>query len=259
MVRNFLNTATEAAKEAGKLLLDLYGTTTRKFKRDQSVVTEADFEADKLITSIILDKFPSHSIFSEESGETIKDSDFLWIIDPLDGSTNFSVCNPFFAVSIGLLYKRQPMIGVVYSPIQKELFVAKKNEGAYLNDNLINVDMKATLEKSFLSFCNGRDSTSRKTMIQIYNRIKMKNNVIRHVGAPSLQLSYVASGRFGVFIMPGINSYDIAAGALIVQEANGTVTDFQNNPFTIDSSNILASSPSIHQTLSKILSQISDQ
>ena len=87
----------------------------------------------------------------------------------------------------------------------------------------------------------------------------MKNNVVRHVGAPSLQLSYVASGRFGVFIMPGINPYDIVAGALIVQEANGTVTDFQNNPFTIDSSNILASSPSLHQTLSKILSQISDQ
>jgi myo-inositol-1(or 4)-monophosphatase len=146
----------------------------------------------------------------------------------------------------------------VYSPIQNELFVAKKNEGAYMNDNLINVDMKATLEESFLSFCNGRDTRSRKTMIDIYTRLKMKNNVLRHVGAPSLQLSYVASGRFGVFLMPGINPYDIAAGALIVQEANGTVTDFQNNPFTIDSSNVLASSPSIHQTLLKILSQISD-
>ncbi|MFX0171257.1 MAG: inositol monophosphatase family protein [Candidatus Hodarchaeota archaeon] len=259
MTRNFLNTATEAAKEAGKLLLDYYGTTTKSFKHDQSVLTEADLKADKLITSIILDKFPSHSIISEESGCTIKESEFLWIIDPLDGSTNFSVCNPFFAVSIGLLYKRQPLIGVVYSPIQNELFVTKKNKGAYLNDNLINVDIKATLEKSFISFCNGRDSTSRKKIIQIYKRIKMKNNVIRHLGAPSLQLSYVASGRFGVFIMPGINSYDIVAGALIVQEANGTVTDFHNNPFTLDSSNILASSPSIHQKLSRILSQILDQ
>ncbi|MFX0014503.1 MAG: inositol monophosphatase family protein [Promethearchaeota archaeon] len=258
MSDNFLSTATEAATEAGKLLLDHYGTTTRKFKRDRSVVTEADLKADKLIRSIILDKFPSHSILSEESSETIKDRDFLWVIDPLDGSTNYSVCNPFFAVSIGLLCKRQPLIGVVYFPIQNELFVAKKNEGAYLNNDLINVDMKATLEKSFLSFCNGRDSTSRKTMIQIYNKIKMKNNVLRHVGAPSLQLSYVASGRFGVFIMPGINSYDIVAGALIVQEANGKVTDFQNNPFTIDSPNILASAPSMHQTLLKILGQIQD-
>ena len=138
MTSNLLNTATEAAKKAGKLLIDLYGTTTqKKFKHDQSVVTEADLKADTLIKSVISDRFPSHSIFSEESGETIKNSDYLWIIDPLDGSTNFSVYNPFFAVSIGLLYKRQPLIGVVYSPFQNELFVAKRNEGAYLNDNLI--------------------------------------------------------------------------------------------------------------------------
>lgn len=95
-------------------------------------------------------------------------------------------------------------------------------------------------------------------MIQIYNQLKMKNNVVRHVGTPSLQLCYVAVGCFGIFIIPRINSYDTVAGALIVQEENDIVTDFQNNPFTLDSSNVLASSPSLHQTLSKILSQISD-
>ena len=95
-------------------------------------------------------------------------------------------------------------------------------------------------------------------MIQIYNQLKMKNNFERHVGTPSLHLCYVAAGYFGVFIIPEINFYDTVAGALIVQEANGIVTDFQNNPFTSDSSIVLASSPSLHQTLSKILCQISD-
>ncbi|MFX0184399.1 MAG: inositol monophosphatase family protein [Candidatus Hodarchaeota archaeon] len=256
MKNQFLNVALKAVKKAGDILLESYGKTWKTLKSDQSVVTEADLKADFLIKSIIEEKFPNHSILSEESGETPKVSDYLWVIDPLDGSTNFSVQNQFFAVSIALLNKQQPLIGVVYSPFQNEIFVAKRNEGAYLNNKLITVDKDSTLEESFIAFCNGRERHSREQMIKIYSELKIKNNVIRQVGAASLELCYVASGRFGAFLMPGINSWDIAAGALIVEEAKGKVTDFHNNPFSIDSNNVLASSPSLHARLLSIINQI---
>ncbi|MFX0174349.1 MAG: inositol monophosphatase family protein [Candidatus Hodarchaeota archaeon] len=256
MNNQFLDVAIKAAKAAGEVLLDSYGKTKITLKSDQSIVTEADLKADSLIKNIIEKQFPNHSILSEESGKIIKLSDYLWVIDPLDGSTNFSVQNPFFAVSIALLNKQQPLIGVVYSPFQKELFVAKRNEGAFLNTNLINVDRNSTLEESFIAFCNGRERHSRELMIKIYTKLKMRNNVIRQVGAASLELCYVASGRFGAFLMPGINSWDIAAGALIVQEAKGIVTDFHDNEFSIDSNNVLASNPSLHANLLRILAQV---
>jgi myo-inositol-1(or 4)-monophosphatase len=251
-----LDVAIKAVKTAGEALLDIYGKTTKSFKSDQSVVTEADLKADSLIKNIIENKFPNHSILSEESGKTIKTSDYLWVIDPLDGSTNFSVQNPFFAVSIALINNQQPLMGVVYSPIRNELFLAKRNEGAFLNTNLINVEKNSTLEKSFIAFCNGRDRYTRELMIKIYSKLKMKNNVVRQVGAASLELCYVASGRFGAFLMPGINSWDIIAGALIVQEAKGIVTDFHNNEFSIDSNNVLASSSSLHARLLRIIGKV---
>ena len=255
MEQNFLDIAIEASQKAGKLLLDLFGSKTEKtFKFDRSIVTEADLKADALITNIIKENFPNHSLLSEESGEMSKSSDYLWVIDPLDGSTNFSVHNPFFAVSIGLLEKYKPLLGVVYSPVQDELFVATRNEGAKLNGRTITVNKEGVFETSFLAFCNGRDQHSRDQMIRIYGELKKKNNIVRQVGAASLELCYVAAGRFGSFIMPGINPWDVMAGALIVNEANGLTTDFKNNPFNIKSLNLIASSSStIHELLLQII------
>lgn len=251
MEKSFLDIAIEAAKKAGELLLELFNTKTEiTFKSDRSIVTKADLKADALITNLIEDVFPHHSILSEESGEKSKDLEYLWVIDPLDGSTNFSVHNPFFAVSIGLLYKYKPLLGVVYSPVQDELFVATRNSGAKLNNQTITVNKDAVFETSFLAYCNGRDQHSREEMIKIYGELKKQNNMFRQVGAASLELCYVAAGRFGSFIMPGINPWDVMAGALIVNEANGLTTDFENNPFNMKSLNIIASSSlSFHELL----------
>ncbi|MHA2203517.1 MAG: inositol monophosphatase family protein [Candidatus Hodarchaeales archaeon] len=250
MKSEFLNIAIEASRMAGKLILDLFHRDLEiVFKSDQSIVTDADLKADSLIKSIINKNFPSHDILSEESGRENHSSDYLWVIDPLDGSSNFSVRNPFFAVSIGLLREDRPLLGVVYSPFQDELFYAESNNGAYLNEEIISVDEKATLESSFIAFCNGRDLKSRKQIIKIYRELKLRNNRFRQIGAAALELCYVAAGRFGAFIMPGLNSWDVFAGALIVIEANGITTDFKNNSFNLASSNIIASSPSIHPIL----------
>ncbi len=254
MTNNFLKIATEAAKKAGKLLLELFKSKTEvTFKTDRSIVTEADLKADSLIKSLIESNFPQHSILSEESGRKNESSDYLWVIDPLDGSSNFTVRNPFFAVSIGLIHKNRPLIGVVYSPFQDELFFAESNKGAYLNKQIISVDKNATLDSSFLAFCNGRDLHSRDQIIKIYKELKVRNNRFRQIGAAALELCYVASGRFGAFVMPGVNAWDVIAGALIVKEADGIVTDFDNNPFRLRSSSIIASSPSIHESLFTII------
>lgn len=257
MTKEFLDLAIDACLKAGNFLLEFfYKKTEVQYKLDNSIVTEADLKADSLIKALIEDNFPQHSILSEESGRKKQSSDYLWIIDPLDGSTNYSVLNPFFAVSIGLLYKQQPLLGVVYSPFQDELFVAETNRGAYLNNKIITVDKNATLEKSFLAFNNGRDSKSRERMVKIYKKLKIKNNVVRQVGAAALELCYVASGRFGAFVMPGLNSWDVAAGALIVREANGITTDFENNPFNLTSSDIIACSSSIHESLLQLIEKV---
>ena len=256
MTSHFLDIAIEAAKKAGKLLLELFNSKTDvTYKNDSSIVTEADLQADYLIIKLIESSFPQHSIISEESGRKDKVSDYLWVIDPLDGSTNFFVKNPFFAVSIGLIYKQQPLLGVIYSPFLDELFFAESNRGAYLNEQVISVNKNVTLESSFLAFCNGRDLHSRKQIVKIYRELKFRNNRVRQLGAAALELCYVASGRFGAFIMPSINVWDIIAGALIVKEASGIVTDFKNNPFNLTSSDIIASSPLIHNSLLKIISE----
>ncbi|MFX1286017.1 MAG: inositol monophosphatase family protein [Promethearchaeota archaeon] len=257
MENNFLDIAIEASQKAGKLLLDLFTKEFEiSFKDDQSVVTEADLKAESLIISHIKDNFSHHSILSEESGKENQKSDYLWIIDPLDGSTNFSVRNPFFAVSIGLVHKNNPLLGVVYSPIQDELFIAENNKGAYLNGQEITINKSLTLEKSFLAFCNGRDLDSKKQIVRIYRELKFINNKVRQVGAAALELCYVAAGRFGAFIMTGVNAWDVIAGALIVKEAKGITTDFENNPFNVTSSSLIATSPSMHEVLLKIIKKI---
>jgi myo-inositol-1(or 4)-monophosphatase len=253
MRKNYLKVAIKAAKEAGAKLLKYYGNITYKIKNDRSVVTEADLKSDILIKQIIKSNFPNHSILSEESGMVDHNSDFLWIIDPLDGSTNFLVHNPFYCVSIGLLQKNHPIIGVVYSPIQDELFHAEIKHGAYLNGNAIEINRKVSLDSSFISFGNARDQYNRKKIIQIYKNIKIRNNFVRQVGAVALELCYVATGRFGAFLMPGINSWDILTGALIVNEAHGITTDFKGKLFNFHSTDILAAPSPIHKSLLEII------
>ncbi|MFX1516137.1 MAG: inositol monophosphatase family protein [Promethearchaeota archaeon] len=254
MISEFIDIAIESAQRAGKLILNLFHKDIEiTTKLDRSILTEADLKADTLIKTIIQDYFPDHDILSEESGRENNPSDYLWVIDPLDGSTNFSVHNPFFAVSISLLHKDKPLIGVVYSPYQDELFTAEANRGAYLNNHPITVDENGTLEELFLAYANGRDINSRKKMVEVFGKLKLLNNKVRQVGAASLELCYVASGRFGAFLMPGLNAWDVFAGVLIVKEAGGVVTDFQNKPLILTSSDIIACSPSIHPILLDII------
>jgi len=250
-----LGVAIEAAKKAGKLLMRYYGKTSVRYKADGSVETEADIRSEKKIISILQKDFPYYSFLGEESGYSGKKSDYVWVIDPLDGTTNYMMMNPFFGVSIALVYRAEPILGVVSYPHEEEIFFAQKGKGAFLNDRKIHVSDEQKMKNSILTFAHGLDRNSVVKMTRIFGELKLITNKVRQIGAPSLQLCYVACGRTESFLMVGVNPYDVAAGAIIVKEANGYVTDFSGKTFSVNSKDILASNRRMHKEILQLLKE----
>jgi len=253
--KSYIQVAREAAKGAGQILLKYYGNTTVSHKPDLSLVTEADIASDNFIRKELTLHFPDHSIISEESEELIQNSisSYTWVIDPLDGTNNFSVKHPFFTVSIGLIKNQEPVLGVVYFPIQNELYYAQKGKGAFLNNNKLICSSSKQLEDVLIAVGNGSDLASREKIVKLYSRLKIKNMIIRHTGAAALELCYVATGRFGAFFMAGLKPWDVIAGSLIVKEAGGIVTDLYGNPYRWNSSTLVAAPNSLYNRLINII------
>ncbi len=252
----FVSVAKDAAKKAGKLIMKYYGSKIIKnYKEDKSIVTDADLESEKIILDLIKKEFPDHAILSEESGyRGLEDAEYLWCVDPLDGTTNFSMRNPFFNVSIALLRNKNPIMGVVYYPPQDEIFHAELGRGAYLNGKPIKVSTRDSMKASILTFCNSRDQEARIRVGKIYAELKLTNNYVRQIGSAALELCMVASGRVESFFMIGVRAWDVAAGWMMVKEAGGKTTDFDGNPFTIDSKNLLATNGTkIHEDLLEVI------
>lgn len=250
--------AIKAAKAAGKIIKSNYNKAQQlSFKNGGDRVTNVDVLAEKVILRILKKAFPAHSFYSEEAGKDRKVGDFVWIIDPLDGTTNYSIHNPFFNTAIALVYKNEPIIGVVYNPIQNELFYAEKGKKAYMNEKPIHVSQRKELQKSVIGFCNGRETTVMiKRAIRFYRKLKVQaSNSTRQFGSSALELCYVAAGRIEAFETSDLNAYDVAAGAIIVKEAGGKVTDFRGKPFTVASRDLLASNGVVHKRLLTILNR----
>lgn len=253
---NELETAISAIKEAGRIVMEYYGKATVSYKPDRSLVTEADTESERAIKDILLGEFPDYPILGEETGRTGKESEYLWIVDPLDGTTNYTFRNPFFDISVALTHKSDPILGVVLYPPQDELYHAEKGIGAYLNNTKIVVSGTKEIDKSVVTFCHGRDQGSVKRMISAFAKLKVINNKVRQLGAAALELCYVACGRVDAFFMTGMNPWDVAAGTVILREAGGKVTDFRGNNFSMNSQDILGSNIRLHEDLLKILRHI---
>lgn len=249
-----LDVAVRAALEAGELLLKKYGRVRVRYKADRSIVTAADVESERRIRSIIKMDFRDDAYLGEEMGLKKGSTGRTWVIDPLDGSTNFCIGNPFFAVSIALVESDEPILGIVDYPCQKELFYAQKGSGAHLNENGLRVSDTRTLEHSTLTFCHGSDPASVRRISRIFRRLKEATSRTRQMGAASLELSFTACGRVDAFIMVGVNSWDVAAGVLMVKEAGGRVTDLSGGKFTLSSTSLLASNGRIHRSLLELLS-----
>ena len=252
-------TAIKAAKEAGKIILHYYSKNVNAMSKENTynLVTEADIAAENKIISIIKNKFPAHSLLTEESGEEIHNSDYCWVIDPLDGTNNFYHKFPMFCVSIALYKKGKPLIGVVFDPLKNEFFCAEKNEGAYLNNKKIKVSNANTLKKSLLAlgFYYERGLLMRKSLGQMKKFFYENVHGIRRTGSAALDLCYTACGRFDGYWELKLNPWDYAAGSLILTEAGGRITDVQGKRYHLMMGNVAASNGKIHKYMIRILNQ----
>ena len=254
-----LNTAVKAARKAGSIItrasFDLDKLTIRR-KQQNDFVSEVDHAAEEAIISVLKEAYPDHGFLGEESGYTKKDAEYLWVIDPLDGTTNFLHGNPQYCVSIALLHKGALNQAVVFDPNRSELFTASKGAGAFLNDRRIRVSKTDKIEDALL----GTGFPFREVE-RLDEYLKMLENAmktcsgVRRPGAAALDLAWVACGRLDGFWERGLSSWDMAAGALMIREAGGLVGDFSGEDKYLDSGRIVAANAKLFAALLRLLNQ----
>lgn len=251
-----LTTAVKAARRASAIItrasLDIDALTVQN-KQHNDFVTEVDRAAEAAIIGVLLDAYPTHAILAEESGRQ-GDSEYQWIIDPLDGTTNFLHGFPQYCISIALVHKGQLDQAVIYDPNRNDLFVASRGKGAYLNDRRLRVSKRLKLAEALIG--TGfpyRDFSHLDTYMAMLRDMLQKTSGVRRPGSAALDLAYVAAGHLDGFWEIGLSKWDIAAGCLLVKEAGGLVGDFQGDDSYIDSGNIVAGNPKIFAQLLQTL------
>jgi len=252
-----LNIAVKAARQAGDIInfaaRDL-GQLTIHNKSKNDFVSEVDQAAEQAIIETLKDAYPDHGFLGEEGGDVNKDADDIWIIDPLDGTTNFLHSFPAYCVSIALQQKGKLTQAVIYDPVRNDLFTATKGRGAFLNDKRIRVAQRIKLQDALIS--TGfpfRDFSYLDTYMPMLTDM-MKNTVgIRRPGSAALDLAYVAAGFSDGFFELNLSAWDIAAGALLVQEAGGIVTDFDGEEHWLTSGNIVAANPRVFAQMLQVI------
>lgn len=257
MGNELLETAVEAARKAGEILvqrLDAHRDIAVKGLRD--LVTDADLAAEEAILELITRRFPQHSIYSEESPFREGSSPCIWLIDPLDGTTNYSHRFPCFATSIALLEGNDVILGVVYEPLGKRLFTAQKGNGAYLNGHPLRVSSISQPLRSLIGMDWPRSQDMRKRVLEVLSKLALEVGTIRVMGAASLGFCFVAAGWLEAYFHPSLKPWDAAAGVLLVQEAGGEVTDFRGNQWDTAEKGAVASNGLFHRELVKHLSRL---
>ena len=251
-----LNFAIETARDAGQLLLEKFdrGIAIHK-KGDIDLVTAADLASEALIIERIKSYYPRHSILAEESGEAVVDgnSTWKWIIDPLDGTTNFAHGYPCFCVTLALEHEGEIVIGVTFDPTRNELFAAEKQRGASLNNKPIRVSACEELSESLIVTGFPYDFKRREDFARHLTQFLIHSRGVRRDGSAAIDLAYVACGRFDGMWEEGLNPWDMAAGILLVEEAGGQVSGYDNSKFSIYSPPMVASNGLIHSQMLDVL------
>ena len=252
-----LKTTLIKAAEAGAKQIKHYfnGVFSISHKEGMNnLVTEADHAAEKAIIDVIRQEYPDHFILSEETGELKTESEFKWIIDPIDGTVNFSNGIPLCCVSIALEKNGEILLGCVYNPLMDEFYFAQQGMGAFLNDKKITVSSKNEVIKSclvtgfpytYLDAPNGP--------LQVFEKLVRRGVPVRRLGSAAIDLCWVAAGRFDGFYEHNLQAWDSAAGFLMVEEAGGKVTDFKGNPYSPYQPHLLATNGNIHDELRSII------
>lgn len=248
-----LNIAIEGALKSGHLLLEWYGKLEhiqhKQYEGD--LVTEADIASEKALVTFFKEQTPTFGILGEESGQYQVEAPWQWVVDPLDGTTNFAHKHPMFCVSIALVYQGKPQLGVIYSPIHRELYHAKLGEGAFLNDQPLKVSSTDALQNSLLGSGFPYDrKINPDNNYRAFCHLTQLTQGVRRAGSAALDLAYVAAGRLDGYWERGLKPWDLAAGFLLVKEAGGVVSDYYGKALeTICDERVVTSNGHIHQEL----------
>lgn len=257
----FKKVAVEAAREAGALALELSEHKINyQSKGMYDILAEADTKSESLIIKKIKENFPEHSILSEESGEQDGNTQFLWVIDPVDGTINYERHINEYCVSIALEQNGELVLGVIYQVATGKLFVAVIGEGTYLNDKKIDVSEEKELINTLFATENSSKTDVRREDFEILFKIREKVRGVRIFGSGALHLAAVAEGHIDFYYKTRFNYWDIAAGTVLIREAGGKVTDFEGNELTRNSKNIVVSNNILHSQVLELLHSVySDQ
>ncbi|MDO8520026.1 MAG: inositol monophosphatase family protein [Deltaproteobacteria bacterium] len=253
----FLQIAVEAAQLAGKIQMEELGKRHQiEFKGEIDLVTEVDRACEKLIVEKIQKVYPDHDFLAEEGGGTRRHSDYKWVIDPLDGTINYAHGYPLFCTSIALEHKGEIIAGAIYEPNRDEMFTAEKDCGSFLNGKKIEVSKTAELIRSLLvtGFAYNLKKT-RRNNFTLFKNVLLAAQAVRRDGVAAVDLCYVACGRYDAFWEMNLFPWDVAAGALILSEAGGRLSDFSGNPFSIYDKEICASNGALHDQLTGVLTK----
>ncbi len=250
-----LTFAIDIALQAGALLNRYFNETLiiKQKSSERDLVTQADIASEKLIVTAIREAFPSHAILAEEQGQ-IGASEYIWLVDPLDGTTNFTHRYPVFSVVLALYHQGKILLAVTYDPIRNELFTAEKGRGSWLNDAPISVANNVTLQAAIVATGFPYDrATNPKNNMAEFCRVMPRVQGIRRGGSAALDMAYVACGRLDGYWEFHLNAWDFAGGVLLVEEAGGVVTNCDGTPWHLESRSVIAGNALIHNALAAMI------
>lgn len=260
MSLHLVQIAKKLAHDAGQLALTYQekGFKTEQKGSPLNLVTDADKACEALIIKTIKSNFPDHTIISEESGTSEGESDYKWIIDPIDGTTNFAHGFPIFAISIAVIKAGKPIIGIVEIPYLRETFWAQEGSGAFLNEKQIEVSATKNIDESLLAtgFPYDRNSERFKMAMRLHEKLYQPSHGIRRMGSAAIDLCYVAAGRYDGFFEYGLQPWDIAAGKIILEEAGGMVTNMDGSKLDPKKEAILATNGRLHPEMLRVIKEL---
>lgn len=256
-MREFLQAAEDAARQAGQILRSWSSRFTVREKSRSNLVTEADFASQQAIAELLKSRFPQHGLLGEEDlGHDHAATDYRWIIDPLDGTTNYVHGFPYYAVSIGLEHQGEMIAGVIFDPVRDELFMAAKGQGATLNRRKLKCSDVAALDQALVIASLPVATSTSDLAVRRFLDVLPHAQSVQRTGSAAMNLAYLAAGRLEAFWSTSLKPWDMAAGVLLVTEAGGHITQINGDPFQLAQPNLLASNGSgIHQELRNLLSR----